>query len=103
MASEKPNPDPANVDNGTGGSIVEDLRRESEKLRELADTLKAREDAIAEMETNYPAFRAFVYAKMREYFEKTLPELPDKDLDAIARDENAEPLEAFIEELERMV
>jgi hypothetical protein len=87
----------------TDDSLADDLRQQSEKLRELADKLKAREEELSEMEANYPAFRAFVYAKMREYFEKTLPELPDKELDAIVRDENAEPLDAFIEELERMV
>lgn len=56
----------------------------------------------AEMERNYPAFRAFVYAKVREEFERTLPELPpDVDLEALIKEEGGQPLEAFIDAIRR--
>src|SRR5438067_1974288 len=86
--------------NGEGslGSVADELQRESDKLRSLAEQLKAREEALSEMERNYPHFRRFVYAKMREEFERTLPELPDKDLETLAKEVGALPLEAFIDE-----
>ena len=43
-----------------------------------------------------------VYAALREKFMKELPPLPDKDLEEVAREEGSLPLEAFIEELERV-
>lgn len=54
-----------------------------------------------EMKANYPYFRAFVLAKAREHFEKTLEPLAGDDLEKIAADEGALPLSAFIDEIER--
>jgi hypothetical protein len=84
------------------GSVADELRRESERLRQLADELKAREEAQAEMRANYAHFKQTVYASLREQFERELVPLPDMDLEALAAEEGAQPLEAFIEELERM-
>lgn len=78
------------------------LEKESQRLRDLAHRLKERERTMAEMEANYPSYRRFVLAKIQEHFERTLPELPDKDLKQIAVDEQAQPLEKFIGELERL-
>ncbi len=83
-------------------SIADDLKQESDNIRDLALKVKAREEALSEMEANYPHFRQFVYAKVRAEFERTLEELPDKDLESVARDEGAQPLEAFIAEIERL-
>ncbi len=82
------------------GSVAEELKRESERLRLLADELTTRAAAQAEMSANYPYLKQTVYATLREQFERELPPLPDKDLEAIAADEEAQPLEAFIGELE---
>jgi hypothetical protein len=90
--------------NGENGrlTLADELKQESERLRELAEKLKAREEALAEMEANYPYFKAFVYAKMREYYEQTLEPLPDNvDLEAYAKEQGAQPLEAILEDLER--
>jgi len=57
-------------------------------------------DAEAEMRANYVHLRRAVYSLLREKFQTELPPLPDKELEAIAKDEGALPLEEFIEELE---
>ncbi len=87
--------------NHSSGSIPDELRRESERLRQLADQLRANEDAHAEMRANYPHFRQAVYAAVREQFERELAPLPEKHLEDIAADEEAQPLETFIGELEQ--
>jgi hypothetical protein len=94
--------DPGRKDNGDTGldSVADDLKRESERLRQLADELKAREEALAEMQANYPHLKQAVYAALRQQFERELPPLPDKDLEALAAEEGALPLEAFIDQLE---
>jgi hypothetical protein len=81
-------------------SVAEELQRQSEKLRQLAEELKAWEEAQAEMMANYPSFKHFVYAVLRERFERELPPLPDVDLETYAAQEGALPLEGFIGELE---
>ncbi len=82
------------------GSVANELTRESDRLRRLAEELKACEERQAEMRTNYPHLKQAVYASLREHFERELPPLPDKDLETLAAEEGAQPLEAFIEELE---
>jgi hypothetical protein len=57
-------------------------------------------DAEAEMRANYPHFRRAVYSLLREKFSSELPPLADKELEAIAKEEGALPLEAFIDVLE---
>ncbi len=53
------------------------------------------------MRENYPAFKRFVYDTLKEWALREVPELPlDKDLETIAREEGALPLEAFIDDLE---
>jgi hypothetical protein len=82
-------------------SVAEELQRQSEKLRQLAEELKAREEAQAEMLANYPSFKHFVYAALRERFERELPPLPDMNLETYAAQEEALPLEGFIGDLEQ--
>src|SRR5437868_6944973 len=101
MAQTPPNPGPDNS-SGNLNSLADELRRESDRLRQLADELKAREDAQAEMRDNYPHLKQAVYALLREKFGRELPPLPDKDLEVVAAEEGAQPLEAFIAELERL-
>ena len=85
------------------GSIADELHREGERLQRLAAQLKAREEALAEMQANYPHFKRIVYAWLRERFEREVPPLPDDmDLETWARENGALPLEAFIEELEQL-
>jgi hypothetical protein len=84
-------------------AVADELHREGERLQRLAAELKAREEALAEMQANYPHFKRMVYAMLRERFEKECPPIPDGvDLDAWAAEEGALPLEAFIDELERL-
>jgi hypothetical protein len=101
MTQGVPNPAPENGD-GRLSSVAEELKRESEKLRQLADELQAREQAEAEMRANYPYFKKIVYAMLRERAERELPPLPDDvDLETYVAQEGGLPLEAFIDELER--
>jgi N-acyl-D-aspartate/D-glutamate deacylase len=83
-------------------SIADELKRESDRLRQLAEELKQREELQAEMQANYPLFKQVVYAMLREQFERDLPPLPDKSLEEIAKEENAQPLAALLLKLEQM-
>jgi hypothetical protein len=82
-------------------SLADELKRESERLRQLAEKLKAREDADAEMRANYPYFKEFVYAKLREEFKDDLDPIPDNDLEAYAKAQGALPIDDLLQELER--
>ncbi len=54
------------------------------------------------MEPNDPYFRQLAIALLREHFERELPPLPDKDLEVIAAEDGALPLQAFIGDLEKL-
>jgi hypothetical protein len=82
-------------------SLADELKRESERLRQLAEELQAREDAHAEMVANYPHFKRAVYAMLRGMWDRDLPPLPQGDLESLAAQEGALPLEAFLPELEQ--
>ncbi len=84
------------------GSVAEALHQESDKLRQLAAEVEAAEQAQAEMQSNYPFFKRAIYAALREKFERELPPLPDKSLEALAVEDGAMPLEDFIQELEQL-
>lgn len=60
----------------------------------------AKMDSDATMRANYPHFKQAVYAALREQFERELP-LPEVDLEKLAEEEKALPLDAFIHELEK--
>jgi hypothetical protein len=96
------NSDQGNPQNGVPdiGSVADELKRESERLRRLAEELAAREQAQAEMRAENAQLKQAVYTLLREQFERELPPLPDKDLEAIATDEGGLPLEAFIGQIE---
>lgn len=83
-------------------SVADELKQESDRLLRLAEELKAREAALAEMQANYPYFKRAAYAWLRERMEREVPPLPHEDLEALAKEEGAQPLEAFIKELERI-
>jgi len=55
--------------------------------------------SMSEILRNYPHFRKFVYATLRQKFVETLGELPDKDLQTLIVEEGGVPLEAFIDEI----
>lgn len=100
--SEPIRPDPRNGNGVRGlGPVADELRRESERLRQLAEELKARDEDQAEMRANYPYLKQAVYASLREQFERDLAPVPETDLEAFAEKEGAQPLEAFIDELEK--
>ena|ERR1043165_4843104 len=81
-------------------SVADELKQESERLRQIAEKLKAREEALAEMEMNYPALLKFAHAKLQEEFARTLEELPDNvDLQAYAKQQGAVPHDVLMEEL----
>src|SRR5437763_17028948 len=86
--------------NNGPASVADELQRESDKLRQLAEALKASEAAQAEMRANYPHLKQVVYASLRAKFERELAPLPDEDLERLAAAEDALPLEAFIDELD---
>ena len=87
-----------------GIDIAEELRLESERLRELAEKLKAREQALAEMESTYRHLVKYAYAKLREDFKiQDGDEYEPEDVEAMIRDGRAFPLEAFIEDINRIV
>jgi hypothetical protein len=92
--------DPTRVESCASPSVADELGREVERLRALADRLKAREIELAEMEASYPYLRQLALARLREEFDRTVPPLPDKDLPTIAKEDKALPPEAFIHELE---
>jgi hypothetical protein len=83
------------------GSVSDELKRESERLLQLAEVIKASEEDQAEMRANYHHFKQAVYAALRERFERELAPLPEKSLEDLAAEEEAQPLEAFIGELEQ--
>src|SRR5580698_10599161 len=82
-------------------SVAQELRNESERLRILAEKLQAREEALSEMEANYESFRQFVYARMKQELALSAGDLPDRDLEAYAREHGALPFETFFGEVER--
>jgi hypothetical protein len=100
MANETAKQQPSQTAGNGACSVADELKLESERLRQLAEQLKAREVAQEEMQANYPHFKRAVYASLREQFERELPPLPEKDLETLAAEEGALPLEAFIEEFE---
>jgi len=70
-----------------------------EKDKKDADDNDHISDKQAEMEANYPYFRRFVYDKLREEFIASVPEVPDGDVEKLAREMGAEPLESFIDQI----
>jgi hypothetical protein len=62
----------------------------------------SRPEAQEEMRANYPHFKRAVYASLRKKFERELGPLPEKDLETLAAEEGAGPLESFIGELEEV-
>jgi hypothetical protein len=86
------------------GVLAEELNRESERLRQLAAELKAREAADAEMRANYQEYKRALLALLREKFGcDGAPPDEDKDLESVAAEMGAIPLEDFIDELEQIM
>jgi hypothetical protein len=69
------------------------------KERSMAEP--ERQDSPEEIQANYPHFKRFVYDVLKEKYAKELGELPDMDIEELARREGAMPLEALLAELER--
>lgn len=55
---------------------------------------------LEQIQADYPYFRRFVYAKLKEEFDRLLPPLQGDDLEAIIKQEDAVPLDSFIHEIE---
>src|SRR5262245_22316666 len=84
------------------GSMADELQNESRRLQELAEKLRVNEQNDADMRANYPYFKEAVHSMLREKALRELPPLPDKDLETIAKEEGAQPLEAFIADIEQL-
>ncbi len=102
MTQKTPDPEQGQENTPGLGSVAEELRQESKRLRRLAAELKTRAEALAEMQANHPHLKQAVYAALREQFERELPPLPEKDLESLAAEEGGQPLESFIADLERI-
>jgi hypothetical protein len=77
-------------------SLTEELKRESERLRKLAAELEARQEADAEMRENYPHYKKIIGELLQRHIDRHIPPLPEgKDLETIAAEEGAVPLEDF--------
>jgi hypothetical protein len=85
------------------GSIASELKRESDRLLHLAAQLEADQKVIAELTAERDHFRRLAHAWAAEQFDKQQPSFPEKDVETLAREENALPLDSFIAELERIV
>ncbi len=97
--NENPRPDPHGKSDL--GSIADELKQEAERLRHLAEKLKAREEALARKEEEERYLRQYAFAKLREEFGWEIGEPPD-DLEALIKEEDGQPLESSIDELERL-
>jgi len=90
-----------NSDKDGSDALVNELKQENEKLRQRVNDLEEKQKALAEMEANYPYFRSFVYAKLREEFADSPDDVPDVDLETLAKMMNAEPIDDLIDQLEK--
>jgi len=85
-------------------SLADELKREAERLAKLAEELKAREEADAEMRANYADYKRALFVLLREKFNCEIPPPDaDKDLETVAAEAGAVPLEEFIDELEQIL
>ncbi len=93
--SQGPHPTPSRLD-----AIAAELQLESEKLRRLAEELRAHEQAHQEMLAHYPQLEKMILALLCEQCLREVPPIPaDKDLETFAREEGAMPFETLLSEL----
>ena len=87
--------------NGPPPSIAEALESESKRLRDLAEQLRLREQAYAELQTKYTEMKEWAFLLLREKMGCDLDPLPDNcDLEVYAKEQGALALEDFIDEVE---
>jgi hypothetical protein len=87
--------------NGPPPSIAEALESESKRLRDLAEQLRLREQAYAELQAKHAEMRKWAFVLLREKMGGNLEPLPDDcDLEAYAKEQGALALEDFIDEVE---
>lgn len=84
---------------GSLRAVAEELRQESDKLQQLASQLEASQEALADLQKECDLYRRAVYAWAAEQFHQRLGELPDKDLETLIAETDAQPLEAFLDDL----
>jgi hypothetical protein len=87
--------------NGPPGttSLSDQLKQQSDRLRQLAEQLQVREKALAEMEANYPYFKQAVYAWLIEKAKAELPPLTETDLEILVKEQGGQKLADFIDDL----
>ncbi|HYV34734.1 MAG TPA: hypothetical protein VE988_03455 [Gemmataceae bacterium] len=103
MSSTVPEPEQNPRRETEGQHMAHELRKEAERLQALADQLAKQEDELQDMRANYPVLREFYFNKLREFLDKTLEPLPENvDLEAYALEHDGQPLEAFIDEIDRL-
>ena len=86
-----------------GNHLADELRQASERVRELADKLKAREQALAEMESTHRYLVKYAYAKLREEMKLEVDDGPPEDVEAMIREGKAFPFEAFIGDIDNIL
>ncbi len=91
--------------NGAGktlGSVAGELKSESDRLVQLTAQVEADQKLIAALTTERDRFRRLAHAWAAKQCDERQPPVPDSDVQTLANEENALPLGAFIEELERI-
>jgi len=99
MSHQTPDQEPNSTAKPVPVSLADQLKQESDRLRQLAEQLKAREKALAEMEANYPYFKQVVYAWLLDKALREVPPLPETDLETYVKEEGGQPLADFILDL----
>src|SRR4051812_36704356 len=94
-------PTTPNTPSQENGSELQ-LPQANERLRQLEEQLKARDGAFAKLEADYAVLHRFVMKHLKEEALRTVPEIPNDDLEAYGEAHGAVPLEDFIDDLERL-
>jgi len=103
MSSDTNNTDADRNGKSPSRETAEWLRAEAERLRLLEVALNAKEAGLAEIMKMYPVFKKIAYKVIAEHFAKTVPELPHDDLERLAIEEDAQPIDNLLDELEAEV
>jgi len=82
-------------------SVALELKKESDRLRHLAERLESEQKRIADLESECSTYRRLVYANAAEQFRQQ-PPIPDKDLQTLVNELDGRPLADFIADLERI-
>lgn len=85
----------------TLAQIGEQLQKHSDRIRLIADELAQGQQTLLKLQANHDAYKTVVQALLKTTFADSLEEIPNGDLEALARDMNAQPLDDYLEQLEK--